>query len=529
MALRTYLHVPFPEKDQAKSLGARWDPMERKWYVQVDDLGPFRRWIITELHAESTAPSAAPLGTADNHAGYQVERTPSKGMSLLDFMLRMQATVEAVYAQPVWVRVEINQVKQSQGHWFLELVEHDVNGVVVASSSGTLWRNNQSVLQKFQLETGVALSEGIKLLLAVQPRFNPRFGLKLDILGIDSAFTLGDMAAKLNRIRDILKGEGIFLNNKRLLLPADFQHVAVISPSGAASLGDFRAEADRLQRLGICRFSYFETTFQGPSAAADIRHAMDKALRLHDKNPLDALVIIRGGGSAADLFWLNDEDLARQICRYPLPVITGIGHEPDNTILDEVAARRCDTPSKVAQLILTTIADTTGQAEHCMQAIREHAGHVLQHADRDCRRHLDNIRSRASLLLERRESRLEQDQHEIISIARQLLVRQEDRLGYLMQGCRESGFRHLQSASSGLQQQWRVVQERTALHLQDAETRCEHLIHVILALGPEKTLKRGYGILRTDGRVVTTQGQVAVGADFSVQMQDGVLHARRTT
>ncbi|RZU45234.1 exodeoxyribonuclease VII large subunit [Fluviicoccus keumensis] len=528
-AQRTYLQVPFPEKDQAKALGARWDPMERKWFVQAEDLSPFKRWMPSGKYAASAEPVTT-RHIAEPQSGYRVESADdAKGLSLLDFMLLIQGTVEAVFPQPVWVRAEINQIKVSQGHWFLELVEHDATGSVVASTSGTLWKGNSHVIQRFRQETGVELAEGIKLLLSVQPRFNPRYGLKLDILGIDSAYTLGDMAAKLNRIRDTLKAEGVYLLNKRLPLPMDFLHLAIISPSGAASLGDFRAEADRLARLGICRFTYYETAFQGASAPPAIVQAIARAVSLHERDPVDALVIIRGGGSAADLFWLNDEDLARQVCRCPLPVITGIGHEPDNTILDEVAARRCDTPSKVAQLILTTIHDAVGQAEAAMREIRELAERRMRLVEQDSRHWLEDISTRAGHLLMAREQRVQQDYREIRHAAGMLLARRQDRLDHLMQSCRDAGIRHAEASQTGLEQQWSAIGERSALRLREAVTSCEHLMQVILALGPEKTLKRGYGIVRSGDRVLTHQAELPPGAAFSIQMQDGHIDARRTS
>ncbi|HEX5277783.1 MAG TPA: exodeoxyribonuclease VII large subunit [Fluviicoccus sp.] len=525
MALRTYLQVPFAEKDQAKAHGARWDPLERKWYVQAEDLAPFRRWLPES--ADMPFVPLSPAGVSEPSPAYHALATAAKGISLHEFMLRIQSAVEAVFAQPLWVRVEINQVKLSHGHWFLELVEHDANGVVVASTSGTLWKSNQHIVDKFRQETGMELAEGIKVLLAVQPRFNPRYGLKLDIVGIDSAFTLGDMAAKLNRIREVLKAEGVFLRNKRLALPMDFLHLAVISPAGAASLGDFRAEADRLERLGVCQFSYFETAFQGAAAPEEIRLAIARALRLHAQSGVDALVIIRGGGSASDLFWLNDEALARDVCLCPIPVITGIGHEPDNTILDEVAARRCDTPSKVAQLILTTISDAVGQAEAAMRQIRELSTRRLDGAERDCRAALESVRNFSIRVLERREQNCAQDYREITVLAGQTLFRQQDRLDYLLRSAQDAGVRHLQAADARLEQQWQAVRERCAVRLQAASTACEHLIQVILALGPEKTLRRGYGVLRSEGRVLTRQAGLPIGADFTVDMQDGRIAARR--
>ena len=122
----------------------------------------------------------------------------------------------------------------------------------------------------------------------------------------------------------------------------------MISPETSAGLGDFRREADRLQQCGLCEFQFFPATFQGVEAPSSIQTAVLQALTAHKQKPFDALVVIRGGGSVTDLAWLNDMELAKLLCQSPVPVFTGIGHERDNTILDEIAHTRFDTPSKVA-------------------------------------------------------------------------------------------------------------------------------------------------------------------------------------
>jgi exodeoxyribonuclease VII large subunit len=150
--------------------------------------------------------------------------------------------------------------------------------------------------------------------------------------------------------------------------PLDFVRVAVISPETSAGLGDFQRESDRLQTATLCEFTFFRATFQGLDAPSSIRTAVQNALAAHRQSPFDALVVIRGGGSVTDLAWLNDLQLATVLCLCPLPVFTGIGHERDQTILDDIAHIRFDTPSKVALHItrakerwlrLTTGAGTT--------------------------------------------------------------------------------------------------------------------------------------------------------------------------
>jgi exodeoxyribonuclease VII large subunit len=153
----------------------------------------------------------------------------------------------------------------------------------------------------------------------------------------------------LRQIRTALSREGVIDRNRQLASPTEFCRVAVISPDGAAGLGDFKRDADILASAGLCSFNYQSARFQGLDAAIDIKNRLLSVLdaQKDDLPRYDAICIIRGGGSVTDLYWLNDLDLAMAVCNCPFPILTGIGHERDNTILDEIANRRFDTPSKV--------------------------------------------------------------------------------------------------------------------------------------------------------------------------------------
>lgn len=538
MTGKTYLNVPFPEKDRAKALGARWDPVERKWFTSSEDLGPFARWLPDGQTV--TAPAKAeemilPASVSEDRATYRVTREtedaarPRATLSLTELLITIQGTIEAVFPQPLWVRVEVNQAKQRNGHWFLELVEHDAGGQVTAEVSGTIWKSSESMVQAFQSQTGVALAAGIKLLVAARPRFNPRYGLKLDIIALDAAFTLGDMAAKLQQIRETLRREGVFDRNRQLRLPGDFFRVAVISPAGAASLGDFQAESRRLEAAGLCRFHHEETAFQGTMAPAAIREALNRILQQHAETPFDAIAIIRGGGSAADLFWLNDESLARAVCLCPLPVITGIGHEPDNTILDEVACRRCDTPSKVAQLLLTSIADTAQRANDAMTSLRQQALHRLAQAERQLTHARQITQSHAGLRLTLAERRVEEHGRRLRDAVRTRMLLIDSRLHFLRDRIRQGGLLRLDEADRRLDERRKAIGDYARQRLDGAENECRHRISFILALGPEKTLRRGYAILRVGERVVTRSDHIPPGAEFQVTMQDANFFARKSS
>ncbi len=154
----------------------------------------------------------------------------------------------------------------------------------------------------------------------------------------------------------------MFAANKQLAVPWDFNSILVVAPEGGAGLGDFQVEADRLQHFGVCQFIYAYSRFQGEGAAREICDALQNAIAHwgRERGALpDAVVIIRGGGAVNDLAWLNDYDLARFICDLPVPVLTGIGHERDSSVLDEVANTKYDTPSKVIASIEQVIIKRT--------------------------------------------------------------------------------------------------------------------------------------------------------------------------
>ncbi|WP_165248137.1 exodeoxyribonuclease VII large subunit [Paludisphaera soli] len=211
----------------------------------------------------------------------------------------------------------------------------------------------------------------------MQVRFDALYGLDLIIEDVDPSYTLGDLAAKLARIPQRLVDERIYGSNQALLPPIEFLQVAVISPDTSARLGDFRRETDRLQRVGPCNIAFFGATFQGLDVPASMRVAFDEALAAHRLLAFDPMVIIRGGGSVTDLAWLNDFDVARMLCSSPIPVLTGIGHERDSTILDEVAHRRLDTPSKAALYIMSSIRDNAVEAMAAVERIKLQVGPIL--------------------------------------------------------------------------------------------------------------------------------------------------------
>ena len=253
-----------------------------------------------------------------------------------------------------WVRAEILNVQHS-GYWRLELSSYEDGKK--AKATAMIWQSQKQIVENFEATSGTKLSKGLKILIRLDVAFDAQYGLRLNVREFDSAFSLGDMEARINVIRQRLTELGELTRNRQLSKPIDYTRVAVVSPESAAGLGDFRTQADTLQQHQLCEFSYFPAYFQSDRNESSIISAFQKILKLNDKLPFDAVVFIRGGGDKAGLYELNKIKIARSICRMPIPVLVGVGHERDSTVLDELANRSFATPSLVVTHISSSIID----------------------------------------------------------------------------------------------------------------------------------------------------------------------------
>lgn len=262
----------------------------------------------------------------------------------------------------VWVVAELSDFKRrSNGHVYMDLIESE-DGKEVAKAKATMFSTvSGKVLAEWTRVTGGAPQAGMKVLIKVRADLSPQYGFSLNVTGMDPSYTLGDMQAKLQEIISTLKGRGWYDLQRNLPSPQGHWRVAVISPQEAAGLADFRRDAEQLAAAGVCAFDYFTATFQGKDTSESIRAALKAVHEHHQSTPYDAVCIIRGGGAKADLAQLNDAALGAWVCRLPIPVYSGIGHEIDECMIDLVAHRKFDTPSKVIGYIRSAlIAEATG-------------------------------------------------------------------------------------------------------------------------------------------------------------------------
>jgi exodeoxyribonuclease VII large subunit len=369
---------------------------------------------------------------------------------------------------------------------------------------------------------------------------------------------------------------------------SEFVRVAVIRPETSAGLGDFRREADLLSSAKLCEFHLFPATFQGVETSSSIQTAVLQALTAHKQKPFDVLVLIRGGGSVTDLAWLNDMDLAKLLCQSPVPIFTGIGHERDNTILDEIAHTRFDTPSKVVLHITTTIKDNAFAAIEAWERINALVGRIISRektmlaiqSDRieaGARSVIKRVQSEqegfiklirsvmtaqvreATIALETQQGRLingaettigdadlalirlvesisqkaqlqlESERSEIERLAHTVALKTQGRLDAATlnldqiktQVGRDSGHM-VTKAIEDLDRCVSLVESGTISVMDEARKAIENFARIIVGMGPQSTLQRGFAIVRDDeDKPLTSREATMNHASFQVQFRDG--------
>ena len=295
-----------------------------------------------------------------------------KSVSLSELSSEIQNVLQNSFTSKIWVKAEIGEFNESySGHVYLELVEKDeYSDKIMARAQAVIWVNVFRMLKPyFETTTGQTLGAGIKVLLGVLVEYHPLFGFKLNVRDIEPAYTLGDLALKRKVILQQLFDDGVLDMNKELEIPLVPQKIAVISSSKAAGYEDFVSQINNIKPKVNFQISLFQATMQGENAAESIICSLNEIFEVCSH--YDIVVIIRGRGAALDLNCFDNYDLAYLISQFPLPVITGIGHHKDNTVVDIVAHTKLKTPTAVADFIIDKSLQFIDLIEYFSQTLRE--------------------------------------------------------------------------------------------------------------------------------------------------------------
>ena len=403
-----------------------------------------------------------------------------QALSLFELNAMVRSFVEGSAEEAYWVHGELLEGRAGYGgHFYGELVEkNELTGAIVAKARITIWARVYNMLAlRFQAETGQSLRAGIKVLLKVKLSFSELYGYALNVVDIDGSYTLGDQARRRQEILHRLEEDGIINDNKTLPLPALLKRIAVVSSASAAGYGDFCRQLLENEWGLAFRVQLFPAVMQGQHVPESISAAL---MQIADEADLwDAVVVIRGGGATSDLSDYDSYPLAACVAQHPLPIIIGVGHDRDETVLDHVAHTSVKTPTAAAAFILEHQLEQLSLLRDLQQRIPLAASTRMQGEDRRLALLRQRLPSVVALRLQREHQRLERSSLLLPISASRVLTQEKHRLELLSQ-------------------------------------RLE-------SLNPELLLKRGYTITLHDGKIVTHASQLVPGQSIVTRLQDGEI------
>ena len=433
------------------------------------------------------------------------DSTSPPSLSLYELNSIVRQTLALTLMDSFWVVAEIAELREPpNGHCYLELVEKDErrSGEFRAKAHANVWSNTwQRLRVRFERETGQSLRKGLKILAQVNVTFHEVYGYSLNIVDLNTEFTLGELARRRQEIVNQLIEDGVFTLNKEIPLPRLAKRIAVISSENAAGYGDFCHQIE--QSPYDFQLSLFPAHMQGANVPQTIISALDLIAQELDK--WDAVVIIRGGGATTDLDGFEDYELAANVAQFPLPVITGIGHERDETVVDLVAGVRCKTPTAVAAFLIERM-----QAE---EQLLLQANAIIENG---ILRRLQAKQRTFELLAHRYSVSATQ----FVSTQQQRVLRQANRLQTVALEQLTTGSHQLKNYQQRLSPAAERLLERAAHRLEVADKS-------VKAADPKRILRMGYSITYTlDGKTVRNVAQLPVDTLIETHLAEGTVRSR---
>jgi len=469
-------------------------------------------------------------------------------LSLFELQRQVKGSLDDTFSMPVWVKAEISEMTVNRsGHCYLDLVETEAGtDNVIARCRATIWSYTFRMLKPyFETTTGQTFSEGLKVLLQAKVEYHEVFGFSLNIRDIDPVYTLGDLARQRREIIRRLQEDGVFEMNKDLELPLVPQRIAVISSPTAAGLQDFLDQLHNNPHQFVFYTKLFPAVMQGNDAPKSIINALDLIYEYEDY--FDAIVIIRGGGAQLDLACFDQYELAFTVAQFPLPVITGIGHDKDDTVIDMVAHTRMKTPTAVAEFLIAGALQFSQE----LNELEKHFMELITDQLDDHKNRLNDAADQLNLLVNqmivsqqnrlniagiqlanRTESFLKVQQSELkqlITEAKNQTSRFVTRQNHLLD---RSGnklnfiFREQVLKNKNLLNQFQHLIKIRSLETIRAEKKNLNLIQEKLRLvDPQNIIKRGYSLAMLNGKIVKSVHQVKEGDLLETRLSDGTVES----
>ena len=399
--------------------------------------------------------------------------------TLFELNRLVRETIECEMPNEYWVEAELSECRELRGHCYMELIEKDKQTATpIAKASAKCWASKWILVRPyFERTTGQRLVAGMKVLLKVYPQFHEAFGFSWIVTDIDPTYTLGDMARKRQEIIRQLKEEGVFDLQKELTLPLFCQRIAVISSETAAGYGDFCNQlADNPYGFKF-QTQLFPAIMQGESIEQSIINALE---RIYDQS-FDCVVIIRGGGATSDMSGFDTLALAEHVANFPLPIITGIGHDRDESILDMVSHTRVKTPTAAAALLIDHLKEVLDTVNNAQNSITRLVQQKLSTLSTQLSSVSEAIPRLFSIVKTRQEAKIDALQQRLPMLIERRLLAENHRL--------------------------QLMEEK------------------LKALDPQLLLKRGYSITLHNGRAVKDATTLKAGDEIETHLAQGLIHS----
>lgn len=422
-------------------------------------------------------------------------------LTLFELNSLVKSTIEVNMSSSYWVETELSECRERNGHCYLELIQKDEFGnTPIAKASAMIWRNRWLLIRpNFERNTQQSLHAGMKVLLQVTPNFHVAYGFSWIVNDIDPTYTLGDMARRRQEIIKKLKDNGIFELQKELEIPIFAQRIAIISSDNAAGYGDFCNQLHNSSGKFAFTTKLFRATMQGETVEKTVIAALNDIYA--DIDHFDVVVIIRGGGATSDLSGFDTYSLAENVTQFPIPVITGIGHERDDTILDLVACVRVKTPTAAAEFLIDNLQNTLDRITDAQQRIVDAVTQRLQIE----KMRLDKIASSIPALFALAKTQ----QEAYINALSQRII---------------NGVRHIsESAAHHIEIINNRLTPAVEKNMMNSRHHLDLLEQQLATLDPALMLKRGYSITTYNGKVLHDPTALKKGDVIKTQLEKGTI------
>lgn len=423
-------------------------------------------------------------------------------LTLFEINSLVRQTLELTLDDEYWVQAEIAELRVNR-HCYMELVQKEVQGGgIVAKARAQVWANRWAIIKPmFEQMTGQTLAAGMQVLLKVEVTFHEQYGYSLNVTDLDPTYTLGDIARHRQEILRQLAEEGIETMNKELPLPRLLQRIAVISSASAAGYGDFCNQLKDNQRGLAFETELFQAVMQGNEVENSVVAALNRIAERVDE--WDVVVIIRGGGATSDLQGFDSLLLAENVAQFPLPIITGIGHERDDTVIDLIAHTRVKTPTAAAEFLIHHQEEELDALEDLSARLAEQVSQVLY----DETTRLKLVANKIPLLFST------------------VKAREEMRLHRLSASLANSSVQYVEQAKGGVGMLEKQLVLYTSSLMQGERKRIELMENKLQSAHPDRILRLGFSITRIGGKAVKDANEVKAGDEIETTLASGTIRS----